>query len=214
MKRKHVKPRSGFTALYLSPWFLAPMIVLWALGAIQPRNFWLGSGLPWWGNALIAAGWAALAAYAILRLARSGIRPLRRELARLARQRPAGSWLNRDEHQAFIIESRYRILLVNRVAEDDVDDLVREPGEGPLSAETYTLVPGVADVIRHDQVILIDPAAGTGRPVPGTPGHFRSAWRLHRTAKTGFGFVTADPAQVAEVVRQLRGSEQMEEGPA
>jgi hypothetical protein len=213
--RRKTRYKSGFKGTFSWPWLLGVLAVGELASFLWPVAGRAGIiSYPRWVDGVAAAGLAALTALIVIRQRRSSWWRIRQELKQAAEARKGGEWLNRDEHQAFAVNTRWwrwiRIYMINRVPEDDAAELLSgESGEDTLAVETFVIIPGDKGVIRHDQVLLIDPETAAVRPLP-SPGMFRYVRQLHKSSKdTGFGFVFADPAQIAEVVRQLRGSEPM-----
>jgi len=207
--------RSGFRSAFSPVLFLHGLVVAALLTVIWPGLSWPfppGSAR----DRLAAAGVAiAAAGIAVLLTRRTPRYKARRELIFAAAARAGGTWLDREAGQTFGVRSRFwpwcRMWEITRIGEADVIELDRDEsaGEQLLAYEDFVTLPFTSEVMRLDDVVLIDRETGGSRRLPGGPGVLRSAWRLSRMAKAGTGFVIASPDQVAEVIAQLRAAERI-----
>lgn len=203
---------SGYAVPGAPGYLLALFAIGYVLQSAWPWLSWPFMNVPRWADLVIAAVLAVLAVIRQARWRRSAAWRDRQAFIAAADARLQGVWMDRENHQAFTAGRRgprgFRFRMVTRIHEDSVLDHEDGDGEVPVLTETFGVFPLAGRVLRHDVTILTDPDTETARELPG-PGWPRGWWREYRTAKTGFGFVAITPAQLAEVLAQLRASEQI-----
>ena len=131
------------------------LVIFAATGLLTLVWPWLAWPLAPGPDQLVSGAAAVLAVFLYVRQRRSSrSRRLHAGLRKAASARAAGTWLNRDDHQVFIVCARWwpwcRLLLINRMAEDSTRELGYGQDEVPLPVEVFTTIPFMTDVQRHD----------------------------------------------------------------